>query len=134
MVGLELQSLSQGGLVPSSVSASLGTGANRCTNALTWASGSAPMNWSTTWPLRMAKTAGMDWTWKVWAMRGFSSTLTLANSTAPPVSATAFSSMGPRVVQGPHHGAHRSTITGTVALRASTSPWKVWSVTSIGPR
>ena len=104
-----------------SVSASLGTGASRWTNAVTWASGSAPMNWSTTCPLLMAKTAGMDWTAKVWAMRGFSSTLTLTNSTAPPVSPTAFSSMGPRVVQGPHQGAHRSTITGTVALRASTS-------------
>ena len=90
------------------------------------------MNWSTTWPLRMAKTAGMDCTAKVWAIRGLSSTLTLASSTAPPVSATAFSSIGPSVLHGPHQGAHRSTTTGTVALRASTSSWKVWSVTSIG--
>ena len=76
------------------VSASLGAGARRCTKAVTWASGRAPMNWSTTWPSRMAKTAGIDCTWKASAIRGFSSTLTLASSTAPPVSATAFSSIG----------------------------------------
>ena len=90
------------------------------------------MNWSTTWPSRSAKTAGIDCTWKAWAILGFSSTLTLASSTAPAVSATAFSSMGPRVVHGPHHGAQRSTTTGTVELRSTTSDWKVWSVTSIG--
>ena len=79
------------------------------------------MNWSTTWPSLMAKTAGIDWTAKDWAMRGFSSTLTLASSTAPSVAATARSSIGPRVLHGPHQGAHRSTTTGTVALRPSTS-------------
>src|SRR5271168_1905568 len=80
----------------------------------------------------MAKTAGMDCTLKARATAGLSSTLTLASSTAPPVSATAFSIMGPRVLQGPHHGAQRSTITGTVALRSSTASWNVSSVTSIG--
>ena len=89
------------------------------------------MNWSTTWPPLMAKTAGMDWTAKLWATRGFSSTLTLASSTAPSVAATARSSMGPSVLHGPHQGAHRSTMTGTVMLRVSTASWKVWSVTSI---
>ena len=79
------------------------------------------MNWSTICPLAMAKTAGMDWTAKVSAMRGFSSTLTLASSTLPPVDSTARSNIGPSVVQGPHQGAQRSTTTGTVALRAITS-------------
>ena len=46
-------------------------------------------------------------------MRGLSSTLTLASSTAPSVAATARSSMGPSVVHGPHQGAQRSTMTGT---------------------
>ena len=53
------------------------------------------MNWSTTWPSLMAKTAGMDCTLKAWATRGLSSTLTLASSTAPSVSSTTFSSIGP---------------------------------------
>ena len=83
------------------------------------------MNWSTTWPSRRAKTAGIDCTLNARATAGLSSTLTLASSTAPPVSATAFSIIGPRVLHGPHHGAHRSTITGTVALRSSTSVWNV---------
>ncbi len=83
------------------------------------------MNWSTTWPLWMAKTAGIDCTAKVWATRGFSSTLTLASATAPLVSATAFSSIGPSVLHGPHQGAHRSTTTGTVVLRVRTSSWNV---------
>src|SRR6516162_8488399 len=72
----------------------------------------------------------MDWTPNVWATRGFSSTLTLASATRPSVSATAFSRIGPSVLHGPHQGAHKSTTTGTVVLRASTSSWNVWSVTS----
>ena len=91
------------------------------------------MNWSTTLPSFRAKTAGIDCTEKVWAIRGFSSTLTLASSTSPLVAAMTCSRMGPRVLHGPHHGAHRSTTTGTVALRAITSVWKLASVTSMAP-
>src|SRR5579875_1345911 len=107
-----------------------GAGARRATNSLTDCSGKAPMKLSTTcWP-RTAKTAGMDCTRKAVATPGFSSTFTLASSTAPPVSSTTFSRMGPRVRQGPHHGAHRSTTTGTSSERCSTSVAKVESVTS----
>ena len=45
---------------------------------------------------------------------GFSSTLTLTSTTLPSVSSTTFSRIGPSVRHGPHHGAHRSTTTGTV--------------------
>ena len=43
----------------------------------------------------------------------FSSTLTLAMRTRPFAAATAASSCGPSVLQGPHHGAQKSTMTGT---------------------
>ena len=105
-------------------------GARRCTNSATWASGTAPMKPSTTLPSRMAKTAGIDCTWKVAETWGFSSTFTLASSTAPSVAATTRSRMGPRVLHGPHQGAQRSTTTGTVAERTRTSCSKVASVTS----
>jgi hypothetical protein len=38
---------------------------------------------------------------------------------------------GPEGAAGPHHGAHRSTTTGTVTDRSRTSCSKVASVTSI---
>src|SRR5580658_1033111 len=63
-------------------------------------------------------------------MRGFSSTFTLVSSTAPSVSAITRSKMGPRVLQGQHQGAHRSTTTGTSLDRASTACSKLASVTS----
>jgi len=66
--------------------------------------GTAPMNWSTTWPWLMAKTAGMDCTLKACATEGLSSTLTLASSTAPRIGHR-FLDHGPEVLQGPHHGA-----------------------------
>ena len=40
---------------------------------------------STTLRSLIAMTAGIDWTWKAAEIRGFSSTFTLASSTAPPV-------------------------------------------------
>ena len=42
-----------------------------------------------------------------------------------------FSRIGPSVLHGPHHGAHRSTTTGVVIERSMTSVSKVASVTSI---
>ena len=89
---------------------------------------------STTWPSCIAYTAGMDCAWNAWAMPGFSSTLTLASTTWPSVASTAFSMIGPSVRHGPHHGAHRSMTTGTVADFWSTSVSKVASVTSIAMR
>ena len=46
------------------------------------------MNWSTTFPSRIANTAGIDWTRKLAEIAGFSSTLTLASTTAPSVAST----------------------------------------------
>ena len=89
------------------------------------------MKESTTLPSEMAKTAGMDWTWKAAATWGLLSMSTLASATWPPVSPTTRSRMGPSVRHGPHHSAHRSTTTGTSWERSSTSRWNVASVTSV---
>jgi|SRR4029453_3305948 hypothetical protein len=73
----------------------------------------------------------MLWTWNAADTCGFSSTLILTSSTAPFVASTTSSMMGPSVRHGPHHGAHRSTTTGTCEERSSTADWKVASVTSM---
>src|SRR5471032_3335470 len=85
----------------------------------------APMKPSTGWPALKAKTVGMDWMRSCWAISGFSSILTFTSFTAPPAASTAASSAGPSVLQGPHQGAQKSTITGTVRLASSTSAAKV---------
>src|SRR4029077_16450977 len=83
-------------------------GANRSTNARTVDSGTAPMNESTTFLSLMANTAGIDWTRNALAIAGLASTSTLASTTLPSDSPTTFSRMGPSVLHGPHHEAHRS--------------------------
>ena len=77
-----------------------------------------------------ALTAGMPWTWKAMARRWFWSTSTRASTTSPPWRSTARSSTGARASQRPHQSAQKSTSTGTVWERSSTSAWKVASVTS----
>ncbi len=67
---------------------------------------------------------------------GFSSTLILARAirgvSAPALaSSMTFSIIGPRVLQGPHQGAHRSTTTGMDIESCRTSRSNVASVTSI---
>src|SRR6476660_8235991 len=57
--------------------------------------------------------------------------LTLTSLTAPLASATAFSSDGPSVLQGPHQGAQKSTITGTLREASSTSAANVSSELSL---
>src|ERR1039458_7703257 len=64
-------------------------------------------------------------------MAGVSSTLTLASATAPPVASTTRSMIGPSVLHGPHHGAHRSTTTGSSDERRSTSSSNVASVLTL---
>src|ERR1700749_250225 len=66
-----------------------------------------------------------------WAISGFSSMLTLTIFTAPWASLTAFSSCGPSVLHGPHHGAQKSTITGTSRLGFRTTAAKVSSDLSL---
>ena len=97
---------------------------------MTCASGIAPRNASTIWPPMIATTIGMDCAWKAWASRGFASTSTLASTQAPLASLASFSSTGLSCLHGPHHSAHRSTITGVVRDRLTTSSLKVSSVTS----
>jgi hypothetical protein len=72
----------------------------------------------------MARTA------KPWARRGSSSTFTLASTKAPECSAASRSRSGPRLRQGPHQGAQKSTTTGRSAERWSTSRSKSASRTS----
>ena len=78
----------------------------------------------------IATTIGMDCAWKAWASRGLASTSTLASTQAPLASLASFSSTGLSCLHGPHHSAHRSTITGVVRDRWTTSSLKVSSVTS----
>src|SRR5262249_3026004 len=58
------------------------------------------------------------------AISGFSSMLTLTSLTAPLASRTAFSSAGVSCLQGPHHGAQKSTTTGTWRDASMTSAMK----------
>src|SRR4051812_1485820 len=65
-----------------------------------------------------------------WARPGFSSVFTFASRTVPFWSFTTCSSSGASARHGPHHGAQKSTTTGVVADRSTTSVMKVSSVTS----
>ena len=56
------------------------------------------------------------------AISGFSSTLTLTSRTLPLAARTTFSRMGVSCLQGPHHGAQKSTITG-VCIDAWMTSW-----------
>ena len=95
------------------------------------ASGTTPVNASIGWPPTTAYTIGMPCTRNIWASRGLASTSTLASTQAPPPSTASFSSTGESCLQGPHHSAQKSTTTGVVSERSSTSDWKVASVTSM---
>ena len=91
----------------------------------------APRNPSTGCPPTKAKTAGIDCTRICAAIRWFWSTSILTSFTLPFASVTAFSSAGVSVLHGPHHGAQKSTITGTSFEASMTSAMKVASVASL---
>ena len=61
-------------------------------------------------------------------MRGLASVSSLARTTLPSRSVTAFSSIGVSERQGPHHSAQKSTTTGSSRERSTTSDWKASSV------
>jgi hypothetical protein len=63
----------------------------------------------------------MAWASNRWEICGEVSTLTLTSFTRPARSRASCSSAGLTARQGPHQGAHRSTMTGIVAASA-TSP------------
>ena len=58
----------------------------------------------------------------------------LTSFTRPPAALTTFSSVGVRVLQGPHQVAQKSTSTGMVREASMTSAMKVfWSPSTIMP-
>ncbi len=71
---------------------------------------------------------GIDCTLSWPAIEGFSSMLILTRRTLPPCARTTFSRMGVSCLQGPHHGAQKSTSTGTLRDASSTSLAKVAAV------
>src|SRR5260370_21458213 len=104
---------------------SKGEGNWRSMKARTCDSGSAPRNWSTARPLRKANTAGIERTLNAAASSWFSSELTFTSLKRPAYSRSSFSSIGPRDLHGPHHGAQKSTSTGTAAEASRTSRSKL---------
>ncbi len=99
-------------------------------NPRIWLSGRAPTKPSTGWPLSKAMTAGIDWMPSCPAICGCSSMFILTSATFPPESATARSSAGASCLQGPHHGAQKSTSTGCRWEAVSTSARNEAVVTS----
>ena len=99
---------------PFSSSSSARRGDQGVEEALDLARGTAPTNSSTTAPSRKALTAGIPWTSKRAASDWLASTSTFASRTRPPREASAASSAGVRVRQGPHHSAQKSTTTGVL--------------------
>src|SRR3984885_6135088 len=69
-------------------------------------------------PLRSSNSVGIACTPNRCCSRGASSTLTLTSLIFPAISVATFSKAGLTIRQGPHHGAHRSTTTGTDAASA----------------
>ena len=68
---------------------------------------------------------------KLRATIGLWSVSSLASTTFPSRAVAAFSMMGPSARHGAHHSAQKSTTTGIVAERSTTSSLKVASVTSM---
>src|ERR1700679_1435851 len=92
--------------------------------------GSAPTLVAATWPWEKIISVGTPRTPYFCGMPGFSSILTLATVTLPPISPASSSSAGAIIRHGPHHSAQKSTTTGNFELR--TSAWKEESETLMG--
>src|SRR5437764_14023125 len=74
----------------------------------------APTTCSTTSPPLTMNTAGMPLMWNFTASSWFSSTFTLPTFTRPLYSSASSFNEGPIILQGPHHSAQQSSITGVV--------------------
>jgi hypothetical protein len=96
-----------------SASRSAGLGRIDSTKRRTAASGCAPSNAPASVRSRIAFTAGMLRTWNACASAGFASMSTRASTNAPACSSASRSRIGPSTRHGPHHGAQKSTTTGT---------------------
>lgn len=92
--------------------------------------GSAPTSRSISLPSLNTSNVGMLRTLKRDPVIGFSSVLSLATFTRPANSPASCSITGAIILQGPHHGAHISSSTGSG--ERSTSSAKFASVTIVG--
>src|SRR5215469_145255 len=71
---------------------------------------------------------GIPETWYSPARFGLSSVFNFTNFALPACEEATFSTTGPSILHGPHHGAQKSTSTGW--LEPSTSLWKLVCETS----
>ncbi len=114
-----MQSHAQG-----AVASALSTQARRA------AMGAAPVCRAATRPSRSTSKVGMACAPNRWDTCGETSTFTLTSLTRPARSRASYSSTGLTMRQGPHQGAHKSTMTGILAASA-TSPKVVSSASAI---
>ena len=85
------------------------------------AAGTAPARRAATRPSRRTMSVGIACTSKRFATRGDSSTLTFTSLTRPVRSLATWARAGLTMRHGPHHGAHRSTTTGSGAASATSA-------------
>ncbi len=90
--------------------------------------GYAPITVFAGWPLRNRISVGIDITLNWIAVFWFSSMLSLTTFSSSARSCAISSTTGATMRHGPHHGAQKSTSTGT--SDSMTSAWKLLSVTS----
>ena len=100
-------------------------------NSRTLPSGKAPMKPSAGLPSLSKTQVGMLRMPKACESCCSSSELIFTNLKRPAYSTSSFSKMGPKDLHGPHHGAQKSTNTGTWVEAAITSASKLATVTSI---
>src|SRR5215831_10541649 len=81
--------------------------------------GSAPTLVAATWPCWKIISVGMPRTPYLVGTCGFSSMLIFATVILPSYSLASSSSAGAIILQGPHHSAQKSTITGVLELSTS---------------
>src|SRR4030043_1544183 len=79
-------------------------------------SGNAPTWRWIIFPFATNNMVGIPWTPYFIAHSGFSSVFTFATIILPAFSLAIFSRVGAIILQGPHQGAQKSTITGTLEL------------------
>src|SRR5258706_16211354 len=79
------------------------------------------MNCATALPSTKATAYGIERKLNDDASSGFVSELTFTSFQRPPYSRSSFSSSGPSTLHGPHHGAQKSTSTGTSIEGSITS-------------
>src|SRR5688572_2660758 len=89
------------------------------------------MNCATALPSTKATVYGIERSSNVEASSGLVSEFTFTSRHRPPYSRSSFSRSGPSTLHGPHHGAQKSTRTGTSIEASITSRSNVDKVASI---